>query len=77
MKFEKYVTKSGITKWKFYHYLGINPDTGKPDEVRKRGYKTQAQARAALTKIIRDYEEEQIISTSRKDFYRFEEVTDL
>jgi len=75
MKFEKYETKSGKIRWRFYHYLGMDPDTGKPDEIRRQGFNTQSDAREALLKIIKDYEEYQKVSQNKK--YRFEEVVDL
>lgn len=77
MKFDKYETKSGKTKWKFYHYLGINSDTGKADEIRRRGFNTQAEARQALLKIIKEYEKGQEIKRTKKDNYKFEEVVEL
>lgn len=63
MKFEKYETPAGKTRWKFYHYLGLNPDTGKPVEIRKQGFKTQAEARIFLTNVIKNYEEEVAVTT--------------
>lgn len=77
MKFEKYTTESGKTKWKLYHYLGLNEDNGKPIEVRRRGFNTQAEARTKLTKIIREFEENQQLEKLTKDRYCFEEVVDL
>lgn len=77
MKFEKYITKAGQTKWKFYHYFGVNPDTGEVDEVKRQGFKTQGEAREVLKQIILDYEDEQIVNKARNSEYRFEEVTEL
>lgn len=77
MKFEKYTTKSGKTKWKFYHYLGMNPNTGKADEVWRQGYNTQGEAREALLSIIRDYDTGHNRARTKTDKYRFEEVVEL
>jgi len=77
MKFEKYKTKSGKSKWRFYHYFGINPDTGKKVDIERQGFKTQSDAREALLELIRDYEKGVKITKSQKDKYRFEEVTEL
>jgi len=77
MKIEKYKTEKGKIRWKFYHYLGMNSDTGKSDEVWRRGFKTQKEARDTLMKIIKEYEEEQKLTTYNKNRYRFKEVTDL
>lgn len=77
MKFEKYELKSGKIKWKFYHYLGINPDTGKEDAIERRGFNTKAEAREVLLEIIKNYEQGQQVKQSKKDNYHFEEVTEL
>lgn len=77
MKYEKYKTNNGVTKWKFYHYLGVNLDTGKSDEVWRQGFNTQAEAREALLGIIRDYEDGYNRSRTKTDKYRFKEVVEL
>lgn len=77
MKFEKYKTKSGKTKWRFYHYLGINPDTGKSVEVKRRGFDTQKEARNELMEIINKYEKGQSFTKFNKDRYHFSEVAEL
>jgi len=77
MKFKKYKTASGKTKWKFYHYLGINSDTGKADEIRRQGFKSKSEAREVLLEIIKEYEKGERIKRSKKDKYTFSEVTEL
>lgn len=77
MKYEKYTLKSGKVKWKFYHYLGIDPDTGKADEIRRQGFKSQSEARKALLEIIREYEKGQEVKNKNKNRYNFGEVTKL
>lgn len=77
MKFEKYELKSGEVKWKFYHYLGINPDTGKKDYIQRQGFNTQSEARNALLKIINQYENNQNIKKTHNNQYLFDEVTKL
>lgn len=77
MKFEKYKLQSGKVKWRFYHYLGINPDTGKADEIERRGFNTQGDARSALLEIIREYEEGQKITNLKNNRFNFKKVSDL
>lgn len=77
MKFEKYETQSGKIRWKFYHYLGTDSDTGKADEIRRQGFKTQSEARQALLEIIKEYEKGQQVKNTNKNRYNFEEVTEL
>ena len=74
MKFEKYETKSGITKWRFYHYFGVDASTGKADEIERRGFATKADARNALVELIKEYEKNSKITKANKDKYRFSEV---
>ena len=68
MKFNKYVTSSGLVRWKFYHYLGIDPVTGKADEIEKRGFDTKSEARNALLKIIQDYGKKSV-DKNKKSLY--------
>lgn len=77
MKFEKYELSSGITKWRFYHYLGIDPLTGKADQIERRGFATKADARIALLEIIREYEKNRKVEKVHKDKYKFIEVMNL
>ncbi|GAA0355572.1 tyrosine-type recombinase/integrase [Alkalibacterium iburiense] len=77
MKFEKYTTYTGKSLWKFYHYLGTDPDTGKANEIRRRGFKTQSEARENLLEIIKEYEKGENVKLSKKDKYSFQEVTEL
>lgn len=77
MKFEKYTTPKGKTRWRFYHYLGINPHTGKAEQIERRGFNTQSEAREALLNIIKEYEQGQRVIRNEKDNYRFKEVVEL
>lgn len=77
MIFEKYELKSGEIKWKGYHYFGVNPDTGKKDDVERRGFNTKAEAREAMLKIINDYEKGVEFRQSQNDKYHFGEVVEL
>lgn len=77
MKFEKYELKSGKVKWKFYHYFGTDEETGKPIDIKRQGFNSKQEAREALTKIISQYEDQQLYDKQNKDKYRFEEVVEL
>ena len=64
MKIEKYEIKSGEKKWKFRHYLGTNPYTGRKDEIERQGFNSHAEAVAILREIILVYEQnKQMINT--------------
>ena len=75
MNIRKYTLDSGITKWSIYHYLGVNPQTGKKVIVQRRGFDTQSEAKRTLVKLIQDYEDGVKIKNLNK--YRFSEVVDL
>lgn len=77
MKFKKYETSLGLVRWKFYHYLGLDENTGKAIEVKRQGFKTKQEARDALMKIITQCEDDLLFEIQNKDKYRFEEVVDL
>lgn len=77
MKFKKYKLKSGKAKWKFYHYLGINPDTGKKDVIERHGFNSMAEARTELLNIIKDYEQGRLSKQSELNRMNFKEVVDL
>lgn len=76
MKFANYTTKSGATKWRFYHYFGVDPATGKAEQIERRGFNTNAEARNALLEIIKDYEKNQKIKNFNNGKLRFGEVVD-
>lgn len=75
MKITKYTLDSGVTKWKFYHYLGINPDTGKKNVIQRQGFNSHAEARQTLIRIIQEYEEGMEVKKNNK--YRFAEMVKL
>ncbi|HAY1353541.1 TPA: Arm DNA-binding domain-containing protein, partial [Enterococcus faecium] len=53
--FKQYETKKGKF-WLYEAYLGMNKMTGKPDKVRRRGYKTKKEAQLALSRLQVDYD---------------------
>lgn len=77
MKFKKYKLKSGKVKWGFYHYFGIDPDTGKEDSLERQGFDTKGEAREELLRLIKKHEKDERVKKSKKDNYHFEEVTKL
>lgn len=64
-------------KSKFYHYLWMNPNTGKANEVWRQGFNTQGEARKELSEVIRDYEDGYRNTHAWNEKLRFEEVTNL
>ncbi|EOH96347.1 tyrosine-type recombinase/integrase [Enterococcus pallens] len=56
-KFEQYKLKNGQKRWKFQAYLGINPETGKPDKTTRRNFKTEREAKLALARLQTEYEQ--------------------
>lgn len=77
MKFEKYELKSGKIKWKFYHYLGIDPDTGKKDYIQRQGFDNKSKAKNALLKIIQEYDKGRNVKNTHNERYKFHEVSEL
>jgi len=51
--FQKYDTKEG-QKWMFVEDIGIDPKTGKRQQVRRRGFKTKKEAQLAAAKLKQD-----------------------
>lgn len=77
MKFEKYTLKNGEVRWSYFHYFGVNSDTGIKEDVRRRGFKTQADARQDLLKRINEYKNERKIVKQNKNNFKFNEVIEL
>lgn len=48
---KKYTKKDGTTAYQFNAYLGIDPETGKPKRTTRRGFKTQKEAKLALSRL--------------------------
>lgn len=48
---KKYTKKDGTTAYQFNAYLGIDPATGKPKRTTRRGFKTQKEAKLALSRL--------------------------
>ncbi|HAP9270287.1 TPA: site-specific integrase, partial [Enterococcus faecium] len=71
--FKQYETKKGKF-WLYEAYLGMNKMTGKPDKVRRRGYKTKKEAQLALSRLQVDYDKNGIKKANNETF---KEVYDL
>lgn len=63
--FKQYETKKGKF-WLYEAYLGINKMTGKPDKVRRRGFKTKKEAQLALSRLQVDYDKNGIKKRTTK-----------
>lgn len=48
---KKYTKKDGSTAYMFNTYLGVDPLTGKPKRTTRRGFKTQKEAKLALSRL--------------------------
>ncbi|MCK6017220.1 site-specific integrase [Enterococcus faecium] len=65
--FKQYETKKGKF-WLYEAYLGINKMTGKPDKVRRRGFKTKKEAQLALSRLQVDYDKNGIRKANNETF---------
>lgn len=68
--FKQYETKKGKF-WLYEAYLGMNKMTGKPDKVRRRGYKTKKEAQLALSRLQVDYDKNGIKKRTTKRLKKF------
>lgn len=77
MNIDKYKSKSGKTKWKFSHYLGIDPNTGQSTQAFAEGFSTKAEARKELLRMIREFDRISNLSKNTHQQVHFEEVANL
>lgn len=70
--FQKYTTKQG-QMWSFTLDTGINPDTGKRQQAKRRGFKTKKEAQLAAAKLIQEFENGLFINSNNltyEDVYK-------
>ncbi|HHY21620.1 MAG TPA: site-specific integrase [Bacilli bacterium] len=72
--FKKYKKKDGNTAWRFQVYLGVDPKTGKPIKTTKQGFKTQREAKLALSRLVSEFEENGLKESQTKTY---QEIYDL
>ena len=48
---KKYIKKDGSTAYMFNAYLGVDPSTGKSKRTTRRGFRTQKEAKLALSRL--------------------------
>lgn len=72
----KYTKKDGSTAYMFNAYVGRNPNTGKKVWRKRQGFKTKKQAQIALAEILKDIEENGIV-TNDLEIVRFQDLYNL
>ena len=72
----KYAKKDGSTAYMFNAYVGRNPNTGKKVWRKRQGFKTKKQAQIALAEILKDIEENGIV-TNNPNIVRFQDLYNL
>lgn len=70
-----YTLKDGATRYYFIAYVGIDPLTGKEKRVKKRGFKTQKEARLAKSQLLLQVENDGYFA--KPDKITFQEVFQL
>lgn len=71
---KQYVKKNGTKAWMFNEYIGTDPTTGKKKIVKKRGFKSEKEAKATLNRMKVDFERGELQTMNR---IKFEEVYQL
>lgn len=74
--FKQYKKKNGDKAWMFQVYAGINPMTGRKRNTTRRGFRTQAEAKAAAKKLEAQLQEESAQATETIN-YSFKEIYKL
>lgn len=72
-KIKKYIKKDGSKAYMFNLYLGTDPVTGKQRRTTRRGFRTIAEAKAALSRLELEVMENGL-PTSKRKIMTFEEV---
>ncbi|CDK35087.1 probable integrase [Ligilactobacillus salivarius cp400] len=72
-KIKKYTKKDGSKAYMFNLYLGTDPVTGKQRRTTRRGFRTMAEAKTALSRLELEVMENGLPTSSRK-IMTFEEV---
>lgn len=65
---KKYTIKNGEVKFKFTLYLGVNADTGIPDQVTRSKFKSVKEAEVAIDKLKYEYMKGKKPESNRKTF---------
>lgn len=69
MSIKSYIDKDGKTKYKFNAYLGIDPLTGKEKRTNRKGFKSQAEAKRALARLMAGAEVVKVKYPTFKEVY--------
>lgn len=66
--FEQYKKNNGTKAWKFKTYLGIDPKTGKQVHTTRRGFRTQKEAKIALTALQTEFDQQSLKKDKPKTY---------
>lgn len=71
---KKYIKKDGSTTYMFNAYLGIDPETGKSKRTTRRGFRTQKEAKIAMSRLELEVDSGGLVKQSYKTFEEVYEV---
>ncbi|MFS7200607.1 tyrosine-type recombinase/integrase [Carnobacterium divergens] len=71
---KKYIKKDGSTAYMFNAYLGIDPSTGKSKRTTRRGFRTQKEAKLALSRLELEIDTN---GFSKQNYSTFKDVYEL
>lgn len=71
---KSYTKEDGSTAYKFNAYLGIDPMTGKKKRTTRQGFKTQKEAKLALSRLLIEIEEN---GFKKSEKYTFADLYEL
>ena len=71
---KKYTKKDGTTAYMFQAYLGIDPLTGKSKRTTRRGFKTQKEAKLALSRLELEVDTKGFV---KQNYSTFKDVYEL
>lgn len=69
MAIKSYIDKDGKKKYKFNAYLGIDPLTGKEKRTNRKGFKSEAEAKRVLARLMAGVEDVKKSVPSFEDVY--------
>ncbi|WP_314066540.1 site-specific integrase [uncultured Vagococcus sp.] len=71
---KKYTKKDGSIAYMFNAYLGIDPETGKSKRTTRRGFRTQKEAKIAMSRLELEVDSGGLVKQSYKTFEEVYEV---
>lgn len=77
MTVNSYITQESTTKWCFDHFIGYDEYTGKQIRLRKKGFKSEREAKFFEAKAIAEYEANSTQQDKKQTKKKFAEIAEL